>query len=110
METNDPETILKYFDVFLNKEMPQYMKKGYKIIVLRDHRCINCGTPIQITHSIETDGKFIRLINATDKVIMAACSCPKCCNKIMQEQAIDNIKLNGVIWNQDLGLNHEKKS
>ena len=104
VETKDPKMILKHFDVFLNEKMPLYQKRGYKIIVLRDFRCINCGNPVEITHSVETDAKFIRIDNPQDKVLMVAVACPKCVNKIMEEQAIKNIKLQGVIWNQDLGL------
>jgi len=104
METDNPKMILAHFDTFLKQKMPPYEERGYKIIVLRDYRCINCGNPVEITHSIETDAKFIRIDNPQDKVLMVAVACPKCVNKIMKEQAIKNIKLQGVIWNQDLGL------
>jgi len=108
MKTKDPNMILAHFDVFLNEKMPKYQEMGYKIIVLRDFRCINCGNPVEITHSIDTDAKFIRLDNPQDKMLMVAVACPKCVNNIMKEKAIKNIKLKGVIWNQNLFRNGEE--
>jgi ribosomal protein S26 len=41
-------------------------------------------------------------------MLMVAVACPKCVNNIMKEKAIKNIKLKGVIWNQNLFRNGEE--